>query len=47
MKKAKKLLALFLAVLMAMTCLSAISASAIHDEAAANAQLAAWEDPKA
>ncbi len=44
MKKAKKLLALFLAVLMAMTCLSAISASAIHDEAAANAQLAAWED---
>lgn len=43
MKKSKKLLSLFLAVLMVMTCFSAISASAITNEEA-SAQLQAWED---
>lgn len=45
MKKSKKLLSLFLAVLMAMTCFSAISASAITNEQA-EAQLAAWNASK-
>lgn len=43
MKKSKKLLSLFLAVLMVMTCFSAMSASAITNEEA-EAQLAAWND---
>lgn len=45
MKKSKKLLSLFLAALMVMTCFSAISASAITNEEA-EAQLQAWNDSR-
>lgn len=45
MKKSKKILSLFLAMLMLLTCFSAISASALTNEQA-EAQLAAWNDSK-